>query len=57
VLREEIGCTTAEVSALVLAVVRDGHVRKYDDGALGVLRPSDRVITVRSVRRPEPGRD
>lgn len=50
VTREEIGETTADVSALVLAVVRDGYVRRYDDGTLGSLRPSDRVITVRSVR-------
>jgi voltage-gated potassium channel len=51
--RDEIGRTTSEVPALVLAVVRDGHVRRYDDGTLGALRSGDRVITVRSVREGE----
>ncbi|MDH4353868.1 MAG: Ion channel protein, partial [Actinomycetota bacterium] len=53
VSREEIGLATADVPALVLAVVRDGYVRRYDDGTLGGLRSGDRVITVRSVRTEE----
>ncbi|HUW17064.1 MAG TPA: potassium channel family protein [Actinomycetes bacterium] len=53
VSREEIGLATADVPALVLAVVRDGYVRRYDDGTLGGLRSGDRVITVRSVRGKE----
>lgn len=47
--RAEVGRRTEEVAALVLAVVRDGRVLRYDDALLGPLRPSDHVITVRSV--------
>ncbi len=50
VSREEIGRVVSELNERILAVVRDDHVRRYDDDALGPLRSGDRVIAVRSAQ-------
>jgi len=50
VAREEVGRRVSDINARILAVVRDDHVRRYDDGALGTLRSGDRIIAVRSAQ-------
>lgn len=45
---EEVGTLVGGSGTRVLAVVRDGHVRRYDEATLGPLRHGDRVITVQS---------
>jgi len=55
VTREEIGTPMSSFATRVLAVVRDGHVRRYDDATLGALRSGDRLITVRSYGSPQGG--
>jgi voltage-gated potassium channel len=45
---EEVGSTVGGAGTRILAVVRDGHVRRYDEATLGPLRHGDRVIAVQS---------
>lgn len=52
--RNEIGRHISDINARILAVVRDQHVRRYDDESLGVLRTGDRIIAVNSAVTSSP---
>ncbi len=61
ITRAEMGLAPADVQAegdLVLAVVRDGAVIRFDQGGVRVLQPGDRIVVIRSAKNgpaPAPG--
>jgi voltage-gated potassium channel len=48
----EVGKSPRESRDLVLSVVRDGEMRRFDDPAAGVLRAGDRLVVVRPTDDP-----
>lgn len=43
----DVGSSPAACALPVLAVIRDGRLLRFDDPAIGTIRPGDRVIVVR----------
>ncbi len=53
ITRAEMGLAPADVQAegdLVLAVVREGAVIRFDQGGVRVLQPGDRLVVIRSAK-------
>jgi K+/H+ antiporter YhaU regulatory subunit KhtT len=51
VLPEEIGRSVGELPALIVAVLRNQQLLRYDDPTINQLRRDDHVVVVRSADR------
>ena len=60
ITRAELGLAPQDVQAegeLVLAVVRDGDVHRFDEGGIRVFQKGDRVVVIRPTGRPSASMD
>ena len=58
ITRAELGLAPSDVQSageLVLAVVRDGAVHRFDEGGIRVFQQGDRVVVIRATGRPSAG--